>query len=283
MEIIDVLVDWAGKYGLILEGGAVLWIRSVLGCVFINAFVGIELLDGNRIALIVHAHQRREFSIDQIQTHAAWERGTIMQRGKPEFCTIARAPGTTLVTGNGHCYVAEDVDHVLVGNADLYQIDLATGKLLSPKLVPSYTHRLRFSDSFDTVLQLLHFDNCEMNELGLLQMVAPNGKVFYSELFEGEMLQHDSNCIVTSNHHRMFCIKRGFMDNISLEIIDLRLPGRYTSPESGMLCTFYRTYSSHNGVFALLKADVTKLHDRITEVKMRGKKAMPAILSYDCD
>jgi hypothetical protein len=278
MKVVDVCIDWTGRYGLIHEDGSIAWIISVCNVTYMGMFTGICLADNNVIEMTSFSGSILKLNCDQIQTSPIWEHGSTMQIGAPETHVFSRAPGITMVTGNGNCYVTDDdIDHVLVGNNDVYQIDLSTGHRRFPKLEPNYTHRLRYSDSFDTVLRLVRFDHCEMTSAGLLRIITPNKEVFYSELYKGETLQYDSDCIVTSSHERMFCVKLDFMNNPVLQVIDMRLPGRYVPAEPTVLHTFYRDYFSRNGVFVLPNAKVIKPYDRITEVKTLGEKTKPAL------
>lgn len=283
MEITDVFVDWAGKCGLVFEDGSTAWIQSIKGITYQNVFKKIVLYKRQKIALVYNERQTYVVDVNYIRTTSSWERGTVMQEGKPKIHTISRCPEvTTLVTGNGNCYVvADNVDHVLVEYTDLYWVNLTTGKRLSPKLEPNYTHRLRFSESkFGPVLQLMRFDHCEMNVLGLLEAVAPNGKVLYAELLEGEKLQYDSDCIVTTSSHRMFYITIN-CGSVLLQIITLRLLGHYLPPGHNVLNTFYGVYNSQDGLFKLPNAEVTKQWPYITSVKMLGEKTKPALHSSE--
>lgn len=148
MKVVDVCIDWSGRYGLIHEDGSIAWIKSAEGLIILpQSYCGIELIDNTHISLNTFVYCTYKIDITNIESDPSWEKGIVMHYNTPGSYIIPRAPGITIATCDGHCYVVENVDHVLIRHTDLHQINLSTGELLSPKLVPNCAHQLRFSES----------------------------------------------------------------------------------------------------------------------------------------
>lgn len=208
MPFVDAGIDWCGKLWADLDNGERIWINTYKSTV-LNPKISVVSCKDGVITVITTGGYTHTISED------------ILNQGRNMFfkewckarqlCTIHCAKLLIFYPIKKHaiaiaipdgcaCYVIEDSICVSLGT-DLYKVDSLTGKRMSDKLEPTFTHPIKISSN----THIAAVRRCEINSIGILE-IQTDEQIICEQVNEGEKFCREDNDYIFASGEHYLCV-----------------------------------------------------------------------------